>query len=87
VCGRAPASASQPFNQCAPDGARETFAEALTWQWYLTAGAIDDAGDIGNAVGDHVRIARPTGPFTLWAVLRDGRGGVTWVERRLPAVP
>jgi hypothetical protein len=30
---------------------------------------------------------RPAEPFTIWAILRDGRGGEDWLERIISAAP
>jgi hypothetical protein len=35
-------------------------------------------GGLGNAEGSHLDFVAPPGPFTLWLILRDGRGGDAW---------
>lgn len=87
LCARPRPGAIQTFERCASDGTREPVYETLSWQWYVTAGRIDDAGTIGNAGGDHALLSRDPGAFTVWVVLRDGRGGVSWASRDYPAVP
>lgn len=78
-----PSSVGQ-FNQCAPDGTRTPSAEALEWQWYATDGDFPDADVFGNAVGTPEKFVPPSGPFTIWTIVRDGRGGEGWIERAVP---
>lgn len=68
----------ETYNVCDP-GAVTPRDESLGWQWYVTDGDFPDAGGVGNATGDHLDFTRPPGAFTLWAILRDGRGGDDWV--------
>lgn len=82
LCGTSVTGSVERFNVCDPSGdyalvqARD---EALTWQWYVSDGDFPDVGGVGNARGDRVDFVRPAGAFTLWAILRDGRGGDDWV--------
>lgn len=93
LCGRHTPDSSGAFNQCVldpsePDGVRvEAYNERLYWQWYATAGSFEGESGVGNATGVHVRFTRPSEPFTLWAIVRDGRGGEQWVTRAFPAAP
>jgi hypothetical protein len=83
ICGLGtsqPVESSGPYNLCNPDGSVTQAFEELDWQWYTTGGEFPDAGGIGDARGAHVKFRRPSSAFTLWSVLRDGRGGVTWAE-------
>jgi hypothetical protein len=75
-------AASQPdgYFVCGADGARTGTTETLTWQWYVTAGEFKDVGFVGNAEGSHLDFTAPQGPFTLWLILRDGRGGEGWMH-------
>ncbi len=85
LCARAdPGAADPPYYQCAPDGTRMGFFESLDWQWYVTAGRFPEFTGVGNATGDAVEFEAPAGPFTMWVVLRDGRGGEAWLERQVP---
>lgn len=84
LCGLARPTSSEAFDQCGPDGARLTFQESLDWQWYVTAGTFPEPGGVGNAVGVDVEFERPPGPFTLWVIVRDGRGGEGWLARSFP---
>lgn len=72
---------------CPVDGSAPTefVPETLEWQWYLSAGEIGGAGFDGNVVGDQIDLTPPAAPFTLWAILRDGRGGTDWMVRDFPA--
>jgi hypothetical protein len=85
LCARPdPGAGDPPYNQCAPDGTRTSFFESLDWQWYVTAGGFPGFSGVGNATGDDVDFERPDGPFTIWAILRDGRGGEAWLVRDVP---
>jgi hypothetical protein len=88
LCGLQQDSAAQRYRRC--DASNDPFtapklAESLSWQWYVTDGTIDNTSGVGNATGHHVTLARPAGPFTLWLILRDNRGGVSWIQRDFPA--
>ena len=72
------------YNQCAPDGTRTLYSESLEWQYYATDGDFPDADVFGNATGTTAKFVPPAGAFTLWTILRDGRGGEGWVSRALP---
>jgi hypothetical protein len=85
VCGRSDAPGR--YEVCGPAGERTTAHEILSWQWFVTAGDFPEFDGIGNAVGNGVDLERAPGPFTLWAVLRDGRGGVAWVRRDVGPAP
>jgi hypothetical protein len=88
LCATSQTGAGGPefFNQCAPDGTRTVLQESLSWQWYVTAGTIAGTGTVGNATGDHVDLERVAGPFTLWVIVRDGRGGESWERRDFAAI-
>jgi hypothetical protein len=77
LCAQA---ASQPevYFTCGADGTRNGTIESLSWQWYVTAGEFKDVGGLGNAEGSHLDFTTPQGTFTLWLILRDGRGGEAW---------
>jgi hypothetical protein len=84
LCAAPAGQAVQVYDQCDPAGNRFPLAEELRWQWYATGGTFDtDDGalDLGNATGDRIAFTPPAGPFTLWLILRDGRGGEDWVRR------
>ncbi len=63
---------------CEPDGSHSTPFESLEWQWYVTDGEFPEEGGVGNATGGDVDFIRPPGGFTLWTIVRDGRGGSDW---------
>jgi len=82
----APIMGSQVYAECRADGTNQTFFESLTWQWYATGGVLERTdggapGDLGDVTGQQVRFTRPEGSFTLWLILRDGRGGEDWIRR------
>jgi len=67
------------YRVCDAAGNRTRLREAYGWQWYVTAGEFPDESGVGNATDDHPDFERPAGGFTLWAILRDGRGGEDWL--------
>jgi hypothetical protein len=85
ICGVYTSGSVQDINVCDPDP--RPAQEGLEWQWYVTDGEFPDEGGVGNARGDHLDFVRPPGPFTLWGILRDGRGGVDWVTFDVAAAP
>lgn len=82
LCGRA--ETAQEFLQCG-FGTDQATAETLSWQWYVTAGTFPEVGGQGNAMGRSIEFEPPAEAFTLWAIVRDGRGGVAWTRRDPPA--
>ena len=81
LCGVAGNGSSQAFNLCNPDGSTTSAFESLDWQWYATDGEFPDAGTgVGDSRGGHVKFQRPSGAFTLWTIVRDGRGGTEWAS-------
>jgi hypothetical protein len=85
LCARPdPGASDPPYNQCAPDGTHTAFFESLDWQYYVTAGRFPGFSGVGNATGHEVDFEPPDGPFTIWAILRDGRGGEAWLVREVP---
>jgi hypothetical protein len=85
LCGLSDSGSVQQISVCDPDP--RTDFEALEWQWYATDGEFPDEGGVGNATGGHLDFIRPPGPFTLWGIVRDGRGGVDWVTFDVGAAP
>ncbi len=85
----ATADAPGAFNVCGPEGGRTPIQETYAWQWYVTAGGFPELdGGVGNATGDAVDFERPAGTFTLWVIVRDGRGGEAWrAFEDIPALP
>jgi hypothetical protein len=69
---------------CDAAGNASPTVETYGWQWYVTAGEFPDSGGVGNETDDAPDFERPPGPFTLWAILRDGRGGVDWARVDVP---
>lgn len=78
VCATAQDRSIEQYAVCDPDGVTSR-DESLGFQWYVTDGDFPKVGGVGNATGDHLDFDRPPGPFTLWTILRDGRGGDDWV--------
>jgi hypothetical protein len=72
------------YNLCDANGNRTPASEGYDWQWYVTDGEFPDSGGVGNETDDHPDFVRPAGAFTMWVILRDGRGGVDWVRMDVP---
>jgi hypothetical protein len=70
------------------DGGQRSFIEVLDYAWYATGGHFSD-GTTGGVDPLDPEIATSTtwtapadpGLVTLWVVQRDGRGGMSWLER------
>ncbi|HYG67651.1 MAG TPA: hypothetical protein VD838_08330, partial [Anaeromyxobacteraceae bacterium] len=71
----------QRYDVCAPDGTRSARHETPGWQWYVSAGTLDPTNAVGNATGERITLTRDgTGPFTIWILVHDGRGGEGWMR-------
>jgi hypothetical protein len=87
ICGRGGDGSIGTYNLCDPAGGTTAAFETLDWQWYVTDGEFpDEGGGVGDARGGHVKFQRPAGAFTLWSIVRDGRGGVAWTRSPFPAL-
>jgi hypothetical protein len=89
LCARQAAGAIQAFFQCRPDGSRVELAEELDYQWYVTGGSFDGptvepVSGTGNVTDRAVTFWPPVAPFTMWVIVRDGRGGSGWLRRDFP---
>lgn len=74
------------FLGCTPGGALVAAVERPAWQWFVTDGVFPEFEDgAGNADRNEPRFQRASGPFTLWVVVRDGRGGEAWLRRDVGA--
>jgi hypothetical protein len=80
LCVHPSDSSTQVPNLCRAGGVSPAPAEDLEAQWYVSAGTIAGADFDGNATGAWVELTPPAGSFTLWVILRDGRGGTDWLE-------
>ncbi len=92
LCGVAAPGSVGTFNVCKVDTDTGTVTiepdtEDLSWQWYVTGGEFPDFSGIGNANGGDVDFTRPPEAFTIWVVLRDGRGGEDWATYVVSAAP
>jgi hypothetical protein len=79
-------------------GAKEPLSdggvESLDYSFYTTSGSLADlrstdttlTGEPGIISSDYTAPAAP-GPVRLWIVVRDGRGGIGWLERDFNIVP
>jgi len=74
--------ASQPYEVIAPNGDKSTATERLYFSWYTTRGTYTQ-GYLTQAPAPENTFVAPEEPpddpkTTLFVVLRDGRGGITW---------
>jgi len=90
LCARPLDGSQGTYFQCQADGMRIEYWEELSLQWYTTGGVLADRGTrapfdpSGNRTTSSVDFTPPDGPFTLWAIIRNGRGGVGWLARDYP---
>ncbi len=79
---------AQPFKQSGKDELGATFEEQVVIQYYVTEGLFEY--DVKRAEDPKTRFAgrrEKLGDQTMWIVIRDSRGGVSWVTRRFRVVP
>jgi hypothetical protein len=81
LCGRA--TGADTFDVCGAGGERTSVPETYSWQWYVTGGEFPGFDGKGNATGYVIELERPAEEFTLWVIVRDGRGGEGWAEYHL----
>jgi hypothetical protein len=89
LCARHAVDAVQAVLQCRPDGSHVSLAEEIDYQWYVTGGSFDGptverVSGTGNVTDRAVTFWPPAGPFTMWVIIRDGRGGSGWLRRDFP---
>jgi hypothetical protein len=87
----APASSFEEFDQLAPDGTVQRRTERLIAAWYGSTGRFStprialgesnpDITEVYTAPGSELDPLPPRRSGTLWAVVRDTRGGLDWAE-------
>ena len=89
LCARHAPDAVQSVFQCRADGSRVPLFEELDYQWYVTGGSFDGptvepVSGTGNVTDHSVSFWPPAGPYTMWVIVRDGRGGSGWLRRDYP---
>lgn len=89
LCARHAPDAVQAVFQCRPDGTRVPLFEELDYQWYVTGGsfdgpAVEPVSGTGDVTDRAVTFWPPPGPYTMWVIVRDGRGGSGWLRRDYP---
>lgn len=88
LCATAGAGTAEKYTACGPAGEHVPATETARFQWFVTAGSFPDyESGSGNADRNEPRFDRARSPFTLWAIVRDGRGGEAWVRREVAALP
>ncbi|MCO4764106.1 MAG: hypothetical protein KC502_21525 [Myxococcales bacterium] len=63
------------------DGGPKT--EQLLMSWFSTAGEYDKQRSFDDIPDNELSLKTSDGEVTIWVVVRDGAGGVDWVERRV----
>jgi hypothetical protein len=87
ICGQIPAADIQTYYYCGLDGVDGSEMEYPTITWYSTAGSQagiankNKAGTPDLPSRTFIEFARPTEPFTLYGVVRDGRDGENWIAQ------
>jgi hypothetical protein len=87
ICGQIPDADSQTYYYCGMDGVDGSEMEYPTITWYSTGGGQatisnkNTAGTPDLASRTFLNFIRPTGPFTLYGVVRDGRDGENWIAQ------
>jgi hypothetical protein len=85
ICGQLPDADSQTYYYCGMDGVDGSQMEYPSITWYETAGSESGiankhvAGTPDLPSRTFQVVTRPPGPFTLYGVIRDGRGGENWI--------
>jgi hypothetical protein len=85
LCGQADA-VDDRYLVCDESGNPSETSESYGWQWYVTAGEFPDEAGVGNATDADPDFERAAGAFTMWTILRDGRGGEDWLRIDVPAL-
>jgi hypothetical protein len=78
---------AQPYKENGTDEFGETFSEQSVVQYYVTEGLFEF--DVKRAEDPKTRFAGrrgKLGPQLMWIVIRDNRGGVSWVQRKFRVV-
>lgn len=79
---------AQPFAEIGSDEFGEAYREQVVVQFYVTEGLFES--DIKRAEDPRTRFAgrrEKLGDQRMWIVIRDSRGGVSWLERMFRVVP
>jgi hypothetical protein len=86
LCATPGGGAGETFLTCGPAGEQVPAEEHAAYQWFVTGGSFPEFQDgAGNAGRNEPRFDRPAGAFTLWSVVRDGRGGEAWLRSDIGA--
>ncbi len=87
ICGLIPDEDIQTFYYCGLDGVDGSEMEYPEITWYATGGgqaSISNSNTAGTpdlASRTFELYTRPSGPFTLYGVVRDGRDGENWIAQ------
>lgn len=87
ICGQIPSADIQTYHYCGLDGNDGTELEYPTITWYETAGSQASISNKNTAGTPDLPsrtfqlFTRPSGPFTLYGVVRDGRDGENWIAQ------
>ncbi len=86
------AGEAEPYTVQQFDGQLTSLRERLRFDWYADLGrftnqATEQPDSLSGAERDPLSTkwiepsVRPEGPVTVWVVVRDGRGGTSWIKR------
>ena len=87
ICGQIPDADIQTYYYCGLDGVDGSEMEYPSITWYATGGGqatianSNTAGTPDLASRTFELYTRPSGPFTLYGVVRDGRDGENWIAQ------
>jgi hypothetical protein len=87
ICGKIPDTDTQTYYYCGLDGVDGSEMEYPEITWYATGGGqasisnSNTAGTADLASRTFELYTRPTGPFTLYGVVTDGRDGENWIAQ------
>ena len=87
ICGLIPDEDIQTYYYCGLDGVDGSEMEYPEITWYATGGGQADVANANTAGTPDLAsrtfelYTRPSGPFTLYGVVRDGRDGENWIAQ------
>lgn len=81
------ANSIQSYFVLSPDGTLTTTKETLFLSWYITSGTLRGGRRSKGDKPNKSWVAPSTNEASIYVIVRDGRGGTTWEEKRLQRKP